>query len=198
MTSADYKGKCAKASAKTTLLKEALEEQKKNITVLDARSLSLEEAQIFLQGVAKETQEQIRFNIEDIVNSCLDAVFPSQYVFRVIFEIKRGKTEARLVLMEGEEELDPLLANGGGLIQILSFALRVALLIISKNRKVLIFDEPFVAVSADLEARAYEIMQKMSKELGIQVIFISHRDAAISIADKVFTVAKKGRVAKVS
>jgi DNA repair exonuclease SbcCD ATPase subunit len=194
MTLEEYSEKINKAEAKSTLLKEKYESNCKLLADSQANSVFLDEAQIFLQDVAKETQEQIRFNIEDIVNSCLDAVFPSQYVFCVIFEIKRGKTEARMVLMDGEKELDAMSANGGGLIQILSFALRVALLIISKNRKVLIFDEPFVAVSADLEARAYEIMQKISKEMGIQVVMVSHREAAISIADKVISVTKKNGV----
>ena len=135
MTSGEYGAKINKTRAKATLLQEKYANATTLLTDLQARSLALEEAQIFLQGVAKETQEQIRFNIEDIVNTCLDAVFPSMYQFRIIFEVKRGKTEARMVLLDGDKELDAMSANGGGLVQILSFALRVALLVISKNRK---------------------------------------------------------------
>ena len=197
MTSGEYGEKINKARAKATLLQEKYANATTLLTDLQARSLALEEAQVFLQGVAKETQEQIRFNIEDIVNTCLDAVFPSMYQFRIVFEVKRGKTEARMVLLDGDKELDAMSANGGGLIQILSFALRVALLVISKNRKILIFDEPFVAVSADLEARAYEIMQKISKELEIQIIMVTHREAAISVADKIFTVSKVKGVSRI-
>jgi DNA repair exonuclease SbcCD ATPase subunit len=194
----DYGAKLAKASAKKELLSATIDKKSKDLDKYKEDSIALEEAQVFLQGIAKETQEQIKFNIEDIVNSCLDAVFPGQYVFKVIFEIKRGKTEARLVLMDGENEVEPLQSNGGGLIQILSFALRIALLIISKNRRVLVMDECLNAVSADLEARAYEIVQRISKELGIQVVMVTHREAAIAVADKVITVSKKGDISHVS
>ena len=54
-----------------------------------------------------------------------------------------------------------------------------------------------MAVSADLEARAYEIMQKISKELEIQIIMVTHREAAISVADKIFTVSKVKGVSRI-
>ena len=68
MTSGEYGEKIKlRRRAKATLLQEKYANATTLLTDLQARSLALEEAQVFLQGVAKETQEQIRFNIEDIV-----------------------------------------------------------------------------------------------------------------------------------
>lgn len=158
---------------------------------------TIEEAQAFLQQVAKDTQEQIRYHLEDIVNMALDTVFPMCYTFRIVFEIKRNKTEARLCLFDGEREIDPMFSNGGGVKDILTFALRVALLLISKNRRVLILDEPFKFISADLKEAAFEIMKRLSKELGVQIIAVTHDEGMMDIADKVIRVSKREGVAHV-
>lgn len=158
---------------------------------------TIEEAQTFLQQVAKDTQEQIRYHLEDIVNMALDTVFPMCYTFRIVFEIKRNKTEARLCLFDGDKEIDPMYSNGGGVKDILTFALRVALLLISKNRRVLILDEPFKFISADLKENAFQIMRRLSTELGIQIIAVTHDEGMIEIADKVIRVSKKEGVAYV-
>jgi DNA repair exonuclease SbcCD ATPase subunit len=152
---------------------------------------SIQEAQALIQTVAKETQEQVKFHIEDIVNMAIDAVFPDMYEFRLIYEIKRNKTEARIVLMEQGSEIDPLEATGGGNNDIIAFALRVALLIISKNRKTLILDEPMKFLSEDVKPKAYEILQRLSSELGIQIIAVSHDPLMIGIADKEVKVKKE-------
>lgn len=152
---------------------------------------SMEEAQAFIQQVAKATQEKIRYRLEDIVNLALTAVFGTKYRFEIRFEAKRGQTEAELLLFDGENELDPTESNGGGLCDVLSFALRVALLIISKNRKVLILDEPMKFVSRDLKQACYGIMKKLSEELHIQIIAVTHEDVFIEIADTVFKVQQK-------
>lgn len=146
------------------------------------------------QKVAVQTQEQIRYNIEDIVNLALDTVFPNRYVFKLMFETKRNRTEARPVLYDGEHEIDPLDSTGGGLSDTLAFALRIALLIISKNRKVLILDEAVGAVSKGYRPKMYEIMKRLSTDLGIQIIAVTHDENMVEIADTVYTVKKEGKV----
>jgi len=113
----------------------ALEKQK--IELAD-KLVSVEEAQAFIQQVAKETQEQLRYHIEDIVQLALDAVFPGEYDFRVIFEIKRGKTEARLCFLRNGIEIDPLTSAGGGVSDVVAFALRLAVWSLGKTRRLII------------------------------------------------------------
>lgn len=178
------------AKSKREVVLASLEANRSRKTSLISELICTEEAQVLFQQVAKDTQEQIRFHLEDIVNLALDAVFPDRYEFRIIFEIKRNKTEARIALLDGGHELDPMFSNGGGLKDILSFALRVALLIISKNRRVLILDEPFKFISADLKEQAFGIMKRLSTELGIQIIAVTHDKEMIEVADKVIPIRK--------
>jgi len=191
MTANDYQKKINSAKASISLFTSEREKAEKRAEEQNTLALAIEEAQTYLQVVAKETQEKIRFRLEDIVNMALTSVFGTKYRFEIKFEMKRGQTEASLVLYDGENELDPMEANGGGLADLLSFSLRVALLIISRNRRVLILDEPMKFVSADLQEMCYDLMKKLSHELGIQIIAVTHEESFIEKADKVYRIQQK-------
>ncbi|MFA5153518.1 MAG: hypothetical protein WC554_13220, partial [Clostridia bacterium] len=108
-----YSEKISKLKGKKELLQDRLDRLTNQINRFNIDVKSLEKAQAFIQLVAKETQEQIRFAIEDVVNLALDSVFPDEYIFNVNFEIKRGKTEAALNFTKGGIEIDPMEASGG-------------------------------------------------------------------------------------
>lgn len=186
-----------KGEARLDNAKADLKEKEAELGKLATLAETIEEAQVFLQRVARDTQEQIRFHLEDIVNLALDTVFPMRYTFRIVFEVKRNKTEARMCLLKGEREIDPMYSNGGGVKDILAFAVRIALLMVSKNRKLLVLDEPFKFISEDLKEAAFSIMKRLSSELGIQIIAVTHDVGMIEIADKVIRVRKKGDISYV-
>lgn len=153
----------------------------------------LEESQVFLQRIAKETQSHLRFQVEDVVNSALDVVFPGEYEFKLEFEISRGRTEARLVFLSQKtgKEVDPMSASGGGVVDLTSFALRIACYALERGiDNVIILDEPFRFISRDLQARAGEILKSLSKKMNLQFIIVTHISEMIDVSDKVFEVKK--------
>jgi DNA repair exonuclease SbcCD ATPase subunit len=191
VNSNDYLQKLNKAIAKRDIYQEKVQTSTKVLAELKEKALDIEEAQTVLQLIAKQTQENIRYKLEDIVNLSLSTVFGSRYRFEIKFEIKREQTEASLVLFDGVNEIDPIESNGGGINDVLSFALRIALLIISKNRRILILDEPMKFISADLREFCYELMAKLSHDLGIQIICVTHEEELKSKADLVYKVGQK-------
>lgn len=180
---------------------ESLEYRKKiiedNLSILVKRQQALEEAQAFIQLIAKETQEQLKYNISDIVNLALDTCFPGEYKFDVIFEIKRGRTEARLVFLKNGIEIDPMTASGGGVVDLVSFALRISAWSLGNTDNIIILDEPFRFLSKDLQSRAGEIMKRLSEKLKIQLVISTHIQDIINYADKVFELKKINDVSKV-
>lgn len=183
-----WENRVATARATKAIAEKMLATDTDSLKKAQAKLESFEKAQVFLQTVAQETQSQIAYHLEDIVNAALDAVFPDRYTFKVIFEMKRNKTEARLALYKGGFEMDPMSSNGGGVKDVLSFALRIAMLLISKNRKVLILDEVFKWIDAENKPRAYEILKKLCDELDLQVIAVTHDEAMVDISDRVFKI----------
>jgi DNA repair ATPase RecN len=153
----------------------------------------LEEAQLFLQSVAQQTQEKLKYQIEDIVNLALETCFPDEFKFELQIDIARGKTEAKLVFISQKTGggIDPMNASGGGVLDVVCFALRLACYTLETNsNNVIVFDEPFRFLSADLRESACEIISKLSNQLNIQIIIVTHISEFVGIADKVFVVSK--------
>ena len=153
----------------------------------------LEKAQAFLQKVAQDTQQHLKFQIEDIVNLALETCFPGEYTFEILFEISRGKTNAELVFLDQKtgRQIDPMNASGGGVVDLTTFALRIACYALEHNTdNVIVLDEPFRFLSRDLQERAGEILKTLSNKMNLQIIMVSHISEIINVADKVFEVKK--------
>lgn len=160
---------------------------------LENRLKLIETSQAFLQKVAQETQEHLKFQIEDIVNLALETCFPGEYTFQILFNISRGKTEAELVFLDQKtgRQVDPMEASGGGVVDLTTFALRIACYALEQGTdNVIVLDEPFRFLSRDLQERAGEILKTLSEKMGLQIIMVSHIGEIIDVADKVFEVKK--------
>lgn len=166
---------------------------KTNLDNLNQKMKLLEKAQSFLQKVAQDTQSQLKFQIEDIVNLALETCFPNEYTFQLEFNIARGKTDAELVFLSQKtgRPIDPMNASGGGVVDLTCFALRIASYALEQGiDNTIILDEPFRFISRDLQERASEVLKTLSTKLGLQVIMVTHISEFIDVADKVFRIKK--------
>lgn len=152
-----------------------------------------EQAQALIQQVAKDTQDQLKFHLQALVQSALDAVFPGVYTFQLEFKMTRGRTEAEIYLDKDGERISPMDSSGGGVVDVVAFALRVATWAIGRTDNVLILDEPFKWLSMGLRPLAGDILKGLSKRLGLQVIMVTHDEEMIAVADRVFAVDQKRR-----
>jgi len=140
------------------------------------------EAQELAQQVAQSVQQQAHDQIAGVVSRCLSAVFDEPYTFRIHFERKRGRTEARLVFEKDGMEIDPLTASGGGAVDVASFALRLSCLMLAKPslQRLLILDEPFRFVSENLRGRVKTLLETLAEEMKVQFLLVTHfRDLQI-------------------
>ena len=187
----EYKNKLSSAQGQRAYIGRQIIEEETLIDSYVDKLHSLEEAQVFLQKVAQATQEQLRVHIKDIVQLCLDSVWPGEVEFDLIYEVKNGRTVAKLAFIIDGEEVDPLDADGGGLVDIASFALRIAVWTLGNTRNTIVLDEPMKHLSDNLQPLAAEIIKELSEKLGLQIIMITHRKELTGIADKVFEVSRK-------
>jgi DNA repair exonuclease SbcCD ATPase subunit len=136
------------------------------------------EAQALLQTVAERVQEQVHGQISRVVSKCLKAVFDDPYQFRIIFEKKRGKTEARMVFVRKGLILNPTEECGLGPVDVAAFALRLACLVLQKPAldRVLILDEPFKFVSErkDYRERVGQLLTTLAVEMKVQFVIVTH------------------------
>ena len=170
-------------------LQEAKSELAKANTHLDATNA----LKAVIQQVAKETQDMLRLRFEAIVQACLDAVFPGSYTFKMEFISRRGQVEVDMWLDKEGTRMDPLDSNGGGVVDVMTIALRLCCLTLSTNSNLLLLDEPFGHLRGAARERLGSLLAIISDRLGVQMLMVG--DVAGNVVDgKEFNVSKLGGI----
>jgi len=152
---------------------------------------TIEKSQALIQDTAKETQDQLRFHLQDLVNSALESVFPGSYEFRLEFLPTRKSTEADIYLLKDGCRVDPLDSSGGGVVDVICFALRVVAWSIGNSDNCVMMDEPFKWLSVNLRPLAAELLRLLSNQLHLQLIFVTHDPELVSVCDRIFRVTQE-------
>jgi DNA repair exonuclease SbcCD ATPase subunit len=171
-----------------------------NITKTEKDSLYLENLQVsrsLIQKAAQLTQEKLSIHISDLVSLALRSVFDDPYEFQATFENRRNSMECDLVFVKDGNEYKPLDSCGYGAADVASFALRIAYWSLGETRPVLIWDEPFRQLDKNKQSMAAEMVRKLSKELGLQIIIITHSEELAECANKLFNVSISGGISEV-
>lgn len=187
------KGQRDQALASLTILQ-------KETKRLTRRQGHIDKAKVVLRLVAAELQEQLKYHISEIGTLALSAVFDDPYELLVDFVERRGKTECDIWLVDTEgNRLDPKDATGGGVVDVVSFALRIALwsLLRPKKRALLILDEPFRFLSADLRPKAAEMLKEISRRLGIQILMVTHSEILAEAGERTFLVGQRNGISQI-
>lgn len=172
-----YRGQVNAKLAEYELARATFKQEREELIAAEEAAVDAEEAQRVLQLVAQTVQQKAHDRIAGVVTRCLETVFPEDpYEFKVIFEQKRGRTEARLIFMRRGKEIDPISASGGGAVDIAAFALRVSCIMLSKPpvRRLLVMDEPFRFVSPEYRDRVRLMIEGLAEELKMQFVYVTH------------------------
>lgn len=175
------------------LLSSEAEKISERIEQLEHHVDLLTKARFVLAEVTRLTQAQLKGYIESLVTLAIQSVYDEDLRFVVEFDYKRNKAEVSFWVKEGEdgEMFIPKDEMGGGLVDVISFALRVVLWSLQRpeSRPVLILDEPFPAAGV-LTNRCGEMVKEISDKLELQIVLVTHNPDLIEIADRVWRVEK--------
>jgi DNA repair exonuclease SbcCD ATPase subunit len=123
---------------------------------------------------SKETMERL-------VTNALKMIFESDHVFHIDFEERAERSEAEFSVSStygGEQVVqnDPRDSRGGGIVDVISLALRVALLETSRPPLggPLILDEPGKHVSEQYVRQVAEFLNAVCNSFDRQVIMVTH------------------------
>ncbi len=127
--------------------------------------------------LARVVQQNVHSRISELVTKALASVFDEPYEFQIHFKRSRNSTVADIVLTRDGKEFD-VRAIGGGVIDVIAFALRCSAIALSRRkvRRVLFLDEPFRMLSSAYRARVKLLIERISEELNIQIIQITHHE----------------------
>lgn len=156
----------------------------------------LQQVKILLQESSAFAREQARRQIETMVTNALQFIFGDQDMeFRVQIEEVRGRAEGEFLVVSkyGGEipvETRPQDARGGGVVDVISLALRAALL--HANRPALdgpiILDEPAKHVSEEYSRQVAEFLKQLSVAFGRQIIMVTHNQHLANTGDTAYMV----------
>ena len=178
-----------KDRAKEEVLIKEWEYDQGKLAKLVEYELDLLKVRALFQQAAEMTQKQLEFHISGLVSTALAAIWDNPYEFLIEFIQRRGKTEADLWLVRNGSKIKPIDASGGGVVDVVSLALRMAFWSLTKEtRPLLILDEPFRNLSDNLQNKAADMLKMLSEKLGLQVLMISHIQKLVDCADKIFKV----------
>lgn len=177
---------------------EQLNENKAEAAKIQANLELLEKVSILFQKTSQFAREQAKIQIETIVTKCLQFVFESNVKFVIEIEELRGKANAEFYVVNEIDDMiiktKPELSRGGGVVDIVSLALRIAFLQIHKPgiQGPLILDEPAKHVSEDYIFNVGDFLRHTSEMFNRQVIMVTHNQHLSAISSNSYRVSLLG------
>jgi DNA repair exonuclease SbcCD ATPase subunit len=156
--------------------KETISKEESNLTQAQVTYQASQDARAFLQNVAQRIQTKAQQEIVKVVSKCLKGVFNDPYELEILFEQKRGKTEADIRYKYQGKTLNPKV-DSGGVREVAALALRLASLALTlpPGRRLLILDEPFLALSEANRSKMAALIQILARDLQVQFIIATHQ-----------------------
>lgn len=185
------------------LLKRHLAETQANLQQARQDIQTWEQVQILLGKVSDFARQQILERIEATVTAALLAVFGEGYQFKIAMRAigAQPAAEWQVISQYGDVEVaaNPEDARGGGIVDIVSLALRLAMLELLRPRVdgPLILDEPAKMVSSQYAPNLAYFLKEYAAKTGRQVIMVTHNPQLAEAADRSFLVTQADGISEV-
>lgn len=145
-----------------------------------------DKVQILLQKTSDFARQQAKNRIEEIVTSALSVVFGKNYQFRLTLEVRSNRPEVDYWL-ESEGVITQLKPpdydKGGGVVDVITLALRLAIGELSGVQGPIFMDEVGKHVSAEFAANVAYFLKEYSQKFNRQIILITHNEALAEIGE---------------
>lgn len=183
-----------KEEGKREKLREQVKENKDDLKSIEKDIDILEKVIILFQKTSEFARSQAKIQIESIVTNCLQFIFESDIKFSIEIQELRNKASAEFYVLDKIDNLEiktkPEISRGGGVVDIVSLALRIAFLQISKPKiqGPLVLDEPAKHVSDDYIYNVGDFLKQSSELFNRQIIMITHNRHLAALADNAYAV----------
>ena len=137
-----------------------------------------EQALLLLQKLSESQREIAKSRLEELGTQALQySVSPNK---RIVMEISKDKKkpEARLIIVDDLTgvETDPLEEEAGGIVDVVSLAMRIIMLVFHEPfiDGPIILDEPLKMLSKEYVPMMSNFLKKVSEDFGRQIIMVTH------------------------
>lgn len=166
------------------------------LTAYKSQLIDWESERIILQKISETARERARTRLESTMTSALQYTFGPEFSAEIEMGASAGKPVADVYIVTdyGNGNIirtKPQDSRGGGIIDIISIALRIAMIQLHSDPPIngpIILDEPGKHVSADYSIKLAEFLKFISTQFKKQIIFVTHNEDLKAIADLAYDV----------
>lgn len=159
--------------------------------------------------VSEFAREQLTVRVEQTVTAALQAIFKDSHLeFKIELLTLGGKPAARWQVVSQYETdgkavtvaANPEDARGGGITDVVSLALRLALLELARPKPEgpVLLDEPGKMISQEYVPNLAEFLRQYAARTGRQVIMVTHHEALADVADVAYQVEQSNGISEVT
>lgn len=188
----------AKESGKKEKIVEQINENNEKLIEIEEQQEILEKVNILLQKTSQFAREQAKVQVENLVTNCLEYIFENDTQFKIEISEAYKKQNAEFYVItkvDGEEiKTKPTESRGGGVVDIVSLALRISFLQIHRPfiEGPLILDEPAKHVSEEYIFNVANFLKKTSEMFHRQIIMVTHNNHLSAIGTNSYKVELNG------
>ena len=148
----------------------------------------IKQTRVLLQKTGDAARERAKKLLENTTTIALQYIFGDNFSAEIDIRTVSGKASADIYIVTdiggGDTiRVKPEDSCGGGIVDVVSIALRVAIMKLNNINGPIILDEPGKHVSADFSMKLAEFLKYVSKTFDKQVIMVTHNNDLKMIAD---------------
>lgn len=178
--------------------RDSLEEQKEKSEIkkrsAESQLATFDLVLILLQKTSDYARQQAKGRIEEIVSQALNVVFGGNHKFLIELKVKSGQPVVEYWLDDGEVKTQlerPDYDRGGGKIDVISLALRLAISELEGIEGPLMLDEIGKHISKEYAANVAYFLKEYSDQFNRQIILITHNSELADIGEVSISVSRK-------
>lgn len=179
------------------LLEKQKDDKQAELLKVKADIETFRQVQILFSKVSEHARKQLKARIEETVTAALQAIFMNDNLqFAIDIRTVNGTPSAdwSVISCYGDIKVaaSPEDAKGGGVTDVVSLALRLALMELARPRPMgpIILDEPGKMISKEYLPNVAEFLKQYLAKTGRQGIMITHHEALADVADTSWRVSQ--------
>lgn len=194
-----YKTFVQKMRLKEEMLTNKMEGLSTEVSLLDQNVKDLTKVQEIFNVVGVLAQAEVKDIIEHLVTDALQFVFGEEYGFVIENQISRNQPESHFYVSKGTQRFSLREELGGGVVDVVSFALRFVCwaIQIDRTEPIMFFDEPLKYVDKERLPLLQHMIKEMTTLLNVQTIMVTHEQGLVDVADTCYLVTQDGSVSSV-
>ena len=182
----DTKTNLIKRRANRDAVAHVLAVEKENIEELKAKVTQLQDGISLMQNFTNTLRSDVVTKFEDLLTKGARHVFQEDYKVTIEFTNAANSVYADFyVTLPNGRKINILNGEGGGLKDFVAVLQRMLYIILEPSlpSRLIFIDESFKALDGERAQSAFKFISELAHELGIQIVFITHADAARAMSD---------------